>query len=172
MNKSDFHPSFQGTWTCVVLRAADGSFNGFKIESVQRGQDIASAVTSVIPVLGTGLALDAGAQWLTRTSGSFGVMRASRFDECLNPAKGSVVFDISLLGDGTTPGANWAIGLQRYRFLDYSHNDGETQMADFVLFYNQLNGTLEYREWTYDRRWLRLTRFGSREDVTLAARVE
>ena len=55
------------------------------------------------------------------------------------------------IGDAATDGANWAIGLQRYIFPNYSVNDGQTQMADFVLRCNQLDGTLEYSAWTYGR---------------------
>ena len=156
LNTYDFHPSFQGKWTCTFddVRAADGSFNGFKIENIQRGLDAPSSETGVTKVLNGGLTLNAATQRLTRgTSATYPqpMVNAARFNSCLNPAKGSVVF---YLGPAGTPNigtwADWAIGLQRYDFPAYSEQDGEMQIADFVLRYNQGSGALEYNEWVYD----------------------
>jgi hypothetical protein len=68
LNTYDFHPSFQGKWTCTFddVRAADGSFNGFKIENIQRGLDAPSSETGVTKVLNGGLTLNAATQRLTR----------------------------------------------------------------------------------------------------------
>ena len=55
LNKYYFHPSFQGKWTCVDRRAADGSFNGFKIENIQRGLDASSFETDKTDVQNGGL---------------------------------------------------------------------------------------------------------------------
>ena len=146
LNKYDFHPSFQGKWTCVVVRAADGSFNGFKIENVQRGLDASSAETGVTAEQLKGLTFTASTQRLTRNASDIG-MKVSRLNSPLNGAKGAVVFKVDNIGTGQ----DWAIGLRRNWFdPTYVEPHDFVPQMDFVVYYDSTLGFLQYYEYTWD----------------------
>jgi hypothetical protein len=146
LNKYDFHPSFQGKWTCVVVRAADGSFNGFKIENVQRGLDASSAETGITAEQLGGLTFTAGTQRLTRNASGVG-MKASRLNSPLNGAKGVVVFKVDNIGTDK----DWAIGLRRNWFdPTYVEQHDFVPQMDFVVYYDSTLGFLQYYEYTWN----------------------
>jgi hypothetical protein len=129
LNKYDFHPSFQGTWTCEAARAADGSFNGFKIENVQRGLDASSDETGITAEQLGGLTFTAGTQRLARNASGVG-MKMSRLNSPLNGAKGAVVFKVDNIGTGS----DWAIGLRRNYFDNYVEPHDKVPQMDFVVY--------------------------------------
>lgn len=145
LNKYDFHPSFQGTWTCEAARAADGSFNGFKIENVQRGLDASSDETGITAEQLGGLTFTAGTQRLARNASGVG-MKMSRLNSPLNGAKGAVVFKVDNIGTGS----DWAIGLRRNYFDNYVEPNDKVPQMDFMVYYDSTIGFLQYWEYTWD----------------------
>eukprot|EP01048_Picozoa_sp_COSAG05_P015865 COSAG05_NODE_1966_length_3771_cov_6.559368_4_plen_564_part_00 len=145
LNYHDFHPSFQNKWTCQVVRTSEGSFDGFKLQNVQRGLDTSASATAVSAVLHGGLAWDAAAQTLTNTVNN--TPQTSRIDHPLNGAKGEVVFDIEHIGSE----GDWYVGLRRHTFISsYTDKDNRDQLFDFVVKYDELEEGLEYYQWVYD----------------------
>ena len=148
LNHHDFHPAFQGQWTCDVdaARAADGSFNGFKIQCAQRSLDASSNEKGVTQLMNGGLAFTQGTQKLLRnTAGADGLMKASRLNSVLHPAGGSVVFNLANIGSGKP----WAIGLRRKTYPHKAY-ENSVPMMDFGIRYDPGDGTLKYFEWTYN----------------------
>ena len=145
LNKYDFHPSFQGTWTCEAARAADGSFNGFKIENVQRGLDASSDETGITAEQLGGLTFTAGTQRLARNASGVG-MKMSRLNSPLNGAKGAVVFKVDNIGTAK----DWAIGLRRIYFDNYAKPHDKVPQMDFMVYYDSTLGFLQYYEYTWD----------------------
>jgi hypothetical protein len=146
LNYYDFHPSFQGRWTCEVARAADGSFNGFQIQNVQRGLDASSAETGATAEQLGGLLFAAGTQRLTRNASGVG-MKVSRLNSPLNGAKGAVVFNVDNIGTGE----DWAIGLRRNYFdAAYVQTHDTRPQMDFMVYYESNLGLLQYWEYSWD----------------------
>ena len=144
LNLYDHHPTFQGKWTCTVLRDSNNQFTGFRINAEQRGLDANSKPSKheVLEGLSDGLTVNMVPAKITFTSSS-NTLRGNTILHPLNAAGGEVVWDMNSVT------GQWKLGLRRLKFnTAYTVPDNDKLMYDFLL--EQVGGSLKVFQFLHD----------------------